>query len=481
MLKNKIGLKISVIIPALNEEKFIAATIQSIQDQDFKDFEIIVVDNGSKDHTAIIAKKMGVKVVFEPIRGLPQARETGRLSAHGEILVYLDADMLIPKNYLSRIYKTFLKNKRAVAVSNTFYYHDSSWQLNIFIKIFFNLIIPIYRRLLNLFKLPMLIFGGNFAVRAAALTQINGFDTRIKFYGEDADLAKRISKIGKVLFLRTLVAKTSARRFIREGFIRTNLNYLVNYFSIIWQNHPVSERRIKFWLGLVKIIFFILLIVFVYAMINPKSELLGKVVYQLNTPEKAVALTFDDGPNGKYTEQVLAILDQENIKATFFLIGKNVEAYPNLARLLIAKGHIIGNHTYDHPWRLPFERRKYIWKEILSAEDAIFKATGQHPKLFRPPHGLRTNWMLKEIRHDGYIVVTWDDMTDDYVYQVAPKKIIKNILNHVRPGSIIVLHDGLNLDHLTSRGNTIQALPIIIKQLKNAGYKFVTLNEKKLK
>jgi peptidoglycan/xylan/chitin deacetylase (PgdA/CDA1 family) len=324
--------------------------------------------------------------------------------------------------------------------------------------------------------MPRLIFGGNFAVRREALAKIGGFDTSINFYGEDADLSKRISKVGEIFFLKRLSTTTSARRYIREGLLQTNLNYILNYFSVLWCDHPIHSKKFSFVLRwTLSLAFLGLLIAIILSLYVPTDELAGHVIYQLPTQDKVVALTFDDGPNGQYTQTMLDILDKENVRATFFMVGKNVERYPELAREIIKKGHHIGNHSYSHPWRLPFENKQSIWSEIIKTDDAIFQATGQRPKIFRPPHGLRTPWMIKELHEAGYTIYTWDDMTDDYVVKTKPETIIKNILEHVQPGAIIVLHDGLNLDHTSSRANTIQALPIIIESLKKQGYSFVTL------
>jgi len=214
---------------------------------------------------------------------------------------------------------------------------------------------------------------------------------------------------------------------------------------------------------------------FLYGLAYPKSELFGKVIFRLNYPGKVVALTFDDGPNGEYTEQVLDILEGEDVKGTFFLIGKNVETYPEIAKEIVAEGHCIGNHSYTHPWLLPFETKKGIAAEISKTERAIYNATGVHPRLFRPPHGFRTPWMISALHKMGYKVIMWDDMTTDYMAGSKPKGIAHHIISHCKPGSIIVLHDGLNLDHGANRENTIEALRVIIKELKNEGYRFVTL------
>jgi len=248
------------------------------------------------------------------------------------------------------------------------------------------------------------------------------------------------------------------------------------------QFYPHSHQHSPSWHKLGSVFKYALIAVsiiglFVYGLAYPKSEIFGKVIYRMNYPGKMVALTFDDGPNGVYTEQVLDILEREGIKGTFFLIGKNVEAYPQIAREIVREGHCIGNHSYTHPWLLPFETKRGLAAEISKTAEAIYNATGVHPKLFRPPHGFRTPWMISTLHKMGYKVIMWDDMTTDYMAGSKPAEIAQHIISHCKPGSIIVLHDGLNLNHSANRENTIKALRVIIKELKKEGYRFVTLKK----
>ena len=474
--------KISVIIPARNEEKYIEFCINSVKSQNFKDYEIIVVDNGSTDKTSEIAKKLGAKVVFEPRVGLPRARETGRRAANGEILLYIDADTIIPPSHLSKVSEFFANHSEAVATTNPYTFYDGNWKTNIFIWFVFKFTFPLYHWLLGAFKLPQFVLGGSFAVRKYILEKTGGFNTNLTFYGEDADISIRISKQGLIAFLPGLRTSTSARRYLSQGFLKTQSIYLYNHLSIFLSNQ-FPKRSFK-WLHHRWLLRFAttlcglgLVALFAYASTSLKSEVFGKVIHDIDTPRKIVALTFDDGPNGKYTQQVIDILDREGVKATFFLIGKNVETYPEIAKEIAVHGHAIGNHSYTHPWLLPLEKKKSILQEVDKAEAAIYKATGESPRLFRPPHGLRSFWMDDIIRREGYTIFTWDDMTKDYLQGTCEKKIARRILSNIHPGSIIVLHDGVNLEHGINRENMIEALPEIIRELKKEGYEFVTLDE----
>ncbi|HVP35923.1 MAG TPA: polysaccharide deacetylase family protein [Terriglobales bacterium] len=474
--------KISVIVPALNEEKFIEACIRSVQSQDFKDYELIVVDNGSTDKTSEVARKLGATVVYEPRVGLPRARETGRKIANGEILLYIDADTVVPTEFLSKISEFLDKHREVAAVTTPFFFYDGDWKTNVLNKSAFKVFCPLYFMVLDVFHLPKSLLGSTFAVRKHILEKIGGFNTNIKFYGEDTDLSIRISKEGPIAFLPDLYSSTSARRYLSQGLLKTQSIYLFYHFSLIlrfylpvrWFKGPGRKwlPRLAATTCLLGSIGF-----FAYASTSPKSEIFGKVIYHINTHKKTVALTFDDGPNGKYTQEVIDILDREGIKATFFLIGKNVEAYPDIAKEIAAHGHVIGNHSYTHRWLLPFENEKSILHEVDKAEEAIYNATGESPRIFRPPHGIRSIWLDKVIQKEGYTMFTWDDMTTDYESGTVDRDIAKKILSRVRPGSIIVLHDGIDLKHGVNRENMIEGLILIIKELKKEGYEFVTLNE----
>ncbi|MEO0115049.1 MAG: polysaccharide deacetylase family protein [candidate division WOR-3 bacterium] len=471
-------IKVSVIIPARNEAKFLASCINSIKSQDFSNYEIIVVDNGSTDDTPAIAENLGARVIQEKVPGLPRAREAGRKAARGELLVYLDADTIIPASYLSTIYRFFEAHKKVIAVSNPYFFYDGNWKTDTLIKFFFKILFPFYYKILKALNLPKVILGSNFVVRKETLEQIGGFNQALRFYGEDVDISKRLSKQGEVVFINRWQTLTSARRFKQQGIFRTCFMYFANYFSVCFFNRPLASFTFKI-VPMFKYVttFLILFGLLLYGFASPKSEIFGRVIYNLNCRDKKVALTFDDGPNGKYTEQILDILDKNGVKGTFFLIGKNVEMYPAIAREIVKRGNYLGNHSYSHNVLLPFKSEKALINDINKAEEVIYNATGVHTRLFRPPHGFRTPWMIMAIHKMGYKIITWDDMTTDYDKRSKGKDIARSIISQVKPGSIIVLHDGLNLNHGVSRENTIEALKIILKQLKAENYKFVTLKE----
>jgi len=212
------------------------------------------------------------------------------------------------------------------------------------------------------------------------------------------------------------------------------------------------------------------------ANLGRKQNKVGVVYWHGDLNQKKIALTFDDGPNEPYTSQILDILKTYNIKATFFLIGKNVETYPEVAKRMAKEGHCIGNHTYNHP-ELMLKLRIQIERQIKKAEEIIFKVTGIRPYLFRPPYGLDNPWVFVEAEKMGYLIIKWSVSGGNGGKEISYDKILNKVLNKVENGSIILLHDGNRLIKGADRSQLVRALPLIIEMLENKGYQFVTIPE----
>lgn len=225
-------MKISIVIPAHNEEKYITKTLKAVCNLDYPDFEVIVVNNASTDKTGEIAKTFPVKVVYERRKGTLFARERGRLEAKGEIIAGLDADCLPEPDWLKKGV-SFFKDPKIVSVGGIVDY----WESSKFIRKFFILgqkyIIPINNEILQFLELGGNIFGANNFIRASALEKIGGFNTKITFYGDDTNTAKRLTKIGKVVFTNKIIVKTSYRRYKDKGFFKLLVIYLFYYFKEI--------------------------------------------------------------------------------------------------------------------------------------------------------------------------------------------------------------------------------------------------------
>lgn len=196
----------------------------------------------------------------------------------------------------------------------------------------------------------------------------------------------------------------------------------------------------------------------------------NRLLYYGNQYIPEIALTFDDGPNPYYTPQVLAILQQYRIKATFFCIGRQVAQYPALVKQEYEDGNIVGNHTWSHP-NLALLSSDAILTQINSTSDAIQHATGVRPTFFRPPYGTFNAQVLTQVNQLGLTTIIWNDEARDWTTP-GIDVITNRILGLAGDGAIILLHDGGG-----DRSQTIAALPTIITTLQARGFKFVTLSQ----
>lgn len=186
-----------------------------------------------------------------------------------------------------------------------------------------------------------------------------------------------------------------------------------------------------------------------------------------NPLRKELALTFDDGPHPVYTQALLAILKRENVRATFFVVGKMVDLYPQLVQQEVAEGHEVTNHTYDH-LRLPTLPPGQIEAELTNGALAIERAVGSPTRLYRPPGGEYDDDVIAATRRLGYVMVLWTDDPADYAMPGA--KIVEDrVLRKISQGGILLLHDGVQ--------QTLDILPDLLRRLKARGYRFITCSE----
>ncbi|OCT12722.1 hypothetical protein A8709_28430 [Paenibacillus pectinilyticus] len=186
-----------------------------------------------------------------------------------------------------------------------------------------------------------------------------------------------------------------------------------------------------------------------------------------------VALTFDDGPDEKYTPRILDILKKEQVKATFFVVGEHAKQHPQMMKKIVDEGHAIGNHSWDH-LNLAQAATDKIQSEISSTDDVIKQITGVAPKLFRAPYGAVSPQVVKESQGSGHQIIGWSVDTLDWDGK-SVAQILANVRKEVSPGAIILQHfaGGKHGD----LNNTVQALPQIIAYLKQKGYTLVTVPE----
>lgn len=193
-----------------------------------------------------------------------------------------------------------------------------------------------------------------------------------------------------------------------------------------------------------------------------------------NTSEKLIALTFDDGPDEDFTPQILDILKKYGVKATFYVIGEKVQYNKKIIRREFKEGHEIGNHTYTH---INVSKNGYnkIKKEIGDTQSAIKSVTGVYPKTFRPPYRAISKDMCEIIKQKDMNIVLWSYVDARDWDSPGVSYIIKAIENGIQNGCIILLHDYNKVRN--SKSQTIEALNIIIPDLLEKGYKFVTISE----
>lgn len=184
--------------------------------------------------------------------------------------------------------------------------------------------------------------------------------------------------------------------------------------------------------------------------------------------EKVLYLTFDDGPGAIYTPQVLDVLEQEHVQATFFVLGYRCIEFPGLIHRIQHDHDEIGNHGYDHR-DLSKQPATVLQREVKKADDAIFKVSGEKPLYYRPAYGGVKREELPTIRDMGHSVMFWTVDSLDWQAHSA-SDIVRNVEKNAKPGSIILFHDGINNSRLT-----IQALPTIISHYRAQGYEFQTL------
>lgn len=188
--------------------------------------------------------------------------------------------------------------------------------------------------------------------------------------------------------------------------------------------------------------------------------------------QRLVALTFDDGPESELTPQILDILDEYNIKATFFVIGQNAARHTDVLKDIYDRGHEIGNHSWSHKY-LPKISKASKKNEILKTEELLVDILGEHTPIFRPPYGAVKAQDKELINSLGYKIVNWSVDTKDWA-GTSGEQIMKYVKQQLKPGGIILMHNSGNIKIVK---NTIDTLPTIIDWIIEQGYEFVTVTE----
>lgn len=189
-----------------------------------------------------------------------------------------------------------------------------------------------------------------------------------------------------------------------------------------------------------------------------------------STEDKKIALTFDDGPHPVKTEMILNVLRKYNVKGTFFTIGQNAERYPEVLQKVMAEGHEIANHTYDHKSIYKLNESE-LQLSVRKCSKIIYEITGEEPKLFRPPEGFMNDNIARFMDSEGYNVILWKIDTYDWKGR-SSEDIYQTVTTKINCGDIILMHD-----YIWRKSHTPEALDIIIPKLLSEGYEFFTVSE----
>jgi peptidoglycan/xylan/chitin deacetylase (PgdA/CDA1 family) len=214
-------------------------------------------------------------------------------------------------------------------------------------------------------------------------------------------------------------------------------------------------------------LFFLLICVSVGAFTSSEDK---GVVYENPNATKLIALTFDDGPDLKMTPMLLDFLQEQGIKATFFLVGQNVKAYPQLVERINKEGHIISNHSYTH-MNFKTHSMDAVKKELSDTDDAIEKIIGKRPAIFRPPYGSLSKAQKEELKKLGYTSVLWNIDTVDWKSNTSKAQIIQRVGSNPHSKDIVLMHT------MPKTVKSLEALRELVPELKSKGYVFVTVDE----
>jgi len=215
---------------------------------------------------------------------------------------------------------------------------------------------------------------------------------------------------------------------------------------------------------------------FWWACSEPSSTFFRPVLIRGPEEGNRICLTFDDGPSEQFTEQILAVLREHQVPATFFVCGRNVEKHPGLLRRIVAEGHEVGNHTYSHLF-VYFKSRRRIGEEIDRTQAIIEQVVGFRPKVFRPPYGARWFGLVPTLVERGMHLILWSATGYDWKKDV--KGIVESALQELKPGAVVLLHDGRETRPAADidRHRTVLALPNIIVGARQRGYTFARLKD----
>jgi len=247
--------KVSVIIPAFNEAQYLPQTLAALQQQTYPNFEVVIVNNASADATAAVATafieqlptalQRQFVLQYEGRKGTNFAREKGRQHATGTIIAMLDADCVPDATWIADGVQLLQRHAKTVAVTGPYYYYDNSWQMRNAALLSQMLSYPFINTMVQLAKRGAILIGGNAFIKADALQQAGGFNTNLTFYGDDVDLAARLTAFGWVQYSNRIIMKTSSRRYNALGFWKVNKKYQDFFWNLVFKRLQTVEQTIE--------------------------------------------------------------------------------------------------------------------------------------------------------------------------------------------------------------------------------------------
>jgi len=455
----------SVIIPAYNEENYIAGCLDSVLNQDFDHslYEIIVINNSSTDKTRLIALSKAVNVVNEEKKGYVFALIKGVNSSKGDILVFTDADCRVPSDWLSKIYQNFQKDPEIDGVGGIFSVFDIG---------------PVKKLIVDFgYKHIATMSGGNMAVKREKLNQLGGFDPNVNL-GADSFLSHKIKENGKIFIDRNNIVHTSGRRF-SKSLIKEASRQLSNYFFmalfkkplfINFQDIRTIENPFNF-VPVFKYSFVIISSLIIFTIALPSVAISQNFfLNNAGTSSKVVLLTIDNGPDPETTSLILNVLKEKNIKAAFFVVGSKVKQYPELTKKIIREGHILGNRSYTNRWYSGLKIQSDANNDFITAEKEINDIASLQPKFIRVPGGIASFWLANFFKKHGYLPVGGNINSQAWYNNIKTNIFADNI----RPGSIIVFKEETKKKN---KEQIVKDLSKTIENIEKQGYKFISLTE----
>jgi len=237
---------ITAIVCAYNEAAVLPACIHSLFAQTRIPDEILIINNASTDATGAVARAFpGVRVIDEPQKGLVVARETARRQASSDVLAYIDADCRAPLRWVELIERRFNRDRALVAVTGPYRFYDWDWLGRALLRGYDAIVAPPTHFLVHYaFGAGAILYGGNFAVRGSALAKIGGFDRTVEFHGEDTNLGRRLTPLGRVELAPECWVWTSARRYRAMGKWKVFSLYIRNFWSEILRHRPADHEHL---------------------------------------------------------------------------------------------------------------------------------------------------------------------------------------------------------------------------------------------